>query len=454
MTRRLFGFARVALVVWASPLRSQTLEGVWRTEGYGNVFEVHGTSLQMYEVTATTCIRTSALTRESAGPPGAVASFKAPDDPDGLVVLPDRAPNRMRFHNVGAASDIVAVRQPALPTSCSQPVPNTPESNFDVFARTWTEQYGFFGVRGVNWQNIVDANRPKVGAATTPTELFEIFRGMVEPLEDAHTGVAARAIGQGFGGFRDRAHQLAAPDRQRALELVEKKYLIGPIRSWCRDQVQFGMLADSIGYLRIKSFGRYTEARGFENGLMALEAAMDTIFANAAGLRGIVIDVRLNNGGADPYGLAIAARLTSAEYTAYAKQARFDPADQNSWTPLQPNVVRPSARAGFKGPIVELIGLHTVSAGETFTQALMKRSPKVVRIGENTQGVFSDVLGRHLPNAWVFRLPNERFVTDGKAYDGPGIPPDIRVPVFPKSDLDSAQDGALVRAVQLLKTNR
>jgi C-terminal processing protease CtpA/Prc len=171
-------------------------------------------------------------------------------------------------------------------------------------------------------------------------------------------------------------------------------------------------------------------------------------------LRGLVIDVRLNNGGADPYGLAIAARLTSADYVAYAKQARFDPNDENSWTPPQPNVVRPSVRPGFKGPIVELTGLLTVSAGETFTQALMKRSPKVVRVGENTQGVFSDVLGRHLPNEWVFRLPNERFVTDGKAYDGPGIPPDIRVPVFPKSDLDGGRDSALLRAMELLKSKR
>jgi C-terminal processing protease CtpA/Prc len=60
------------------------------------------------------------------------------------------------------------------------------------------------------------------------------------------------------------------------------------------------------------------------------------------------------------------------------------------------------------------------------------------------------VLGRTLPNGWRFRLPNERFVTDGKAYDGQGIPPDIRVPVFPKSDLEQGRDGALEKAIQIL----
>jgi C-terminal processing protease CtpA/Prc len=97
-----------------------------------------------------------------------------------------------------------------------------------------------------------------------------------------------------------------------------------------------------------------------------------------------------------------------------------------------------------------LTGVHSVSAAETFTQALMKREPKVTRVGEHTQGVFSDVLGRRLPNGWRFGLPNERFLTDGKNYDGPGIPPDVPVPVFPKSDLETGRDGALEKALDLL----
>ena len=71
------------------------------------------------------------------------------------------------------------------------------------------------------------------------------------------------------------------------------------------------------------------------------------------------------------------------------------------------------------------------SSGETTTQALMGRRPHVVRIGENTQGVFSDVLGRRLPNGWTFGLPNEVFRTaDGKTFDGPGIPPDVLPQIF------------------------
>jgi C-terminal processing protease CtpA/Prc len=105
--------------------------------------------------------------------------------------------------------------------------------------------------------------------------------------------------------------------------------------------------------------------------------------------------------------------------------------------------------------VVELIGPLTISAGETTTQALMGRTPRVIRIGEPTQGVFSDVLVRRLPNGWLFGLPNEVFRTaDGKTFDGPGIPPDIPAPVFADQDLAAGRDPALRRAIEVLNGQR
>jgi hypothetical protein len=60
-----------------------------------------------------------------------------------------------------------------------------------------------------------------------------------------------------------------------------------------------------------------------------------------------------------------------------------------------------------------------VSAAETFTQALMRRRPKIVRVGENTQGVFSDVLGRRLPNGMAARLTRPVFPAPGALAGGP-----------------------------------
>jgi C-terminal processing protease CtpA/Prc len=100
---------------------------------------------------------------------------------------------------------------------------------------------------------------------------------------------------------------------------------------------------------------------------------------------------------------------------------------------------------------VELTGPLTISAGETFTQALMGRTPHVVRVGEDTQGVFSDVLGREMPNGWSFGLPNEVFRTaQGTTFDGRGIPPDVIVPVFTEDDIAARRDPAMAKALELL----
>ena len=261
-------------------------------------------------------------------------------------------------------------------------------------------------MRKANWSAIVARNRPRVSDRTTPQELFQILKEMIEPLEDAHTSIRAENINQSFSGARRTASWLERADRAHAFEVVEQNYARTPLRAWCNGQVQYGRLDSGIGYLRIKSFSGYGPQPGFESGLTALEEALDAIFADASSWPGLVIDVRINGGGSDPYGLAIASRLTGVEYVAYSKQARSDPENPARWTDPQPSVVRPSTRPSFRGPVVELTGILSVSAAETFTQAMLKRAPHITRVGENTQGVFSDVLGRALPNGWRFGLPN------------------------------------------------
>ena len=81
----------------------------------------------------------------------------------------------------------------------------------------------------------------------------------------------------------------------------------------------------------------------------------------------------------------------------------------------------------------------------------LDRQPHSIPFGANTQGAFSDVLIRRLPNGWTFGLPNEIYVTkDGKAVDGQGVPPDIEVPNFTAEDLRNGRDTALDKALELL----
>lgn len=438
------------------PGASPGLTGVWKSDGYGFVFVASGDILQAYEVTQTTCVPSWKMTRRAETTAGVEAVYSGGGWAFGDQVLLVKATpdsNEKRLYRDGAASDIVIHRIAARPATCDEPTPNSPVGNFEVFAQTWAEHYITFDEKSANWPAVVAKARARVTPATKPDELFEILQEMIAPFEDAHTMIVAEPIKHRYQGLRKGTDRLAkhglrdfmTKDLLPVLAVTNSK-LQGPPRKWCNDQLQYAHLDDSTGYLRILSEAHYTKEGDFAGGLLALEAALDTIFSDAK-LKGLVIDVRINSGGDDPYGLALASRLATSDYVAYSKEARNDPVDHTKWTPGQPSPVRPSTRPGFKGPVVLLTGPLTISAGETMTQALMGRTPRVLRIGENTQGVFSDILGRTLPNGWLFGLPNEVFRSPGgKTFDGPGIPPDIAVPVFAARDLAAGRDPGLARA--------
>jgi len=319
----------------------------------------------------------------------------------------------------------------------------------------------------MDWLAVDKRFRPQVTPGTKPEELFRILSEMIDPLHDAHTFIEAKSIQKRFHGFRPSADPMQRKNAARITEIIEKKYVSGGLRDFCNKKLQFGLMpssqdaklsnserharADTIGYLRIRSFSGYSMDREFVEQLDALESALDEIFKDSAKLTGLVIDVRINGGGSDVFGVSIVSRLATQEYLAYSKVIRNDIHDPDHRTAPQPILVHVSQRPGFHGPVVLLTSADSVSAAETFTMALLDRQPHVVRVGASTQGVFSDVLDRQLPNGWSFGLPNEIYLTkDGKAFDAKGVPPDIEVPIFPTEDLANGRDSALEKALELL----
>lgn len=57
---------------------------------------------------------------------------------------------------------------------------------------------------------------------------------------------------------------------------------------------------------------------------------------------------------------------------------------------------------------------------------------------------------RTVPNGWIFRLPNEVYLTsEGRVYDVTGVPPDVTVKFFPT---EVGRDVALELALRLLRS--
>ena len=437
------------------------VEGLWNSDGYGYFIEIRGDELTRYQVTRRSCILDLKAKKVEAAAPGEVRflgktvnSDSGAQDEFSLRAGPTA--DILIMHLEGAIGDMDLRRAKDRPPHFGQAVANTPQENFEVFWTTFDEHYPLFKLHKCDWAAVRRANLAKIDANTSPEALFKVLQGMIAPLDDAHTSLEAKKLKKDFDGSRkgDDDYKLSR-DKKAIRKIIDTKYVQGELRDFCNRKIQYGTLGGGIGYLRINSFENYTKDPRFAGQLAALENALDAIFKDADRLAGLVIDVRVNGGGSDVFGIRIASRLTRVEYLAYTKVARNDPSNHAAFSRPQPIRVSPSDRPGFRGPVVLLTGTDSVSAAETFTQSLMGRTPKITRVGNNTQGVFSDVLERQLPNGWHFGLPNELFLTaDGKSFDGPGIPPDVRVPVFAKTDRDAGRDAAIDKALEILRKPR
>ncbi|WP_376772535.1 S41 family peptidase [Streptomyces zagrosensis] len=425
-------------------------------DGYGSVITVQSGAYQEYQTTAVSCLKGEPAHRTDQG--GGAQRYATREGRTFSLRLAAR-PGLAAQHRDGSPGYRGLRRLSALPAQCNPNDDGKPgqpfdaRRTFDVFWQNFEENYPFFAAKGIDWHAVRDTYRTRIGADTSKDELFGIFRDMVTPLHDAHVFIDAEPTGT-FGQVRPGtvAPTEELDERVRAY-IVERDLKGRPLQEFAQGRIGYADLPGDRGYLRVSGFIGYASTPTYAANKAALDRALDTIFSaeRTRKLRGLVIDLRVNGGGADSFGLDLAARLTDRPYFAYAKRARNDPADPTRFTTPQPLFVQPARAPRYTGPIAVLTGGSTVSAAESFTQALIERPGRTVRIGESTQGVFSDTMGRNLPGGWQVSLPNEEFRTrSGQTFDGSGIPPHLPEPVFTDEEFAHRRDSAFDRALREL----
>ncbi|MEU7511856.1 S41 family peptidase [Streptomyces sp. NPDC042898] len=447
--------ALVGAVAPAATAHQAATDGIWRTDGYGTVLSIRNGTLQEYQTTAVSCIAGDTARRTGPG------TYTTPGGGTVLTVRTRGDRDRASVRLDGDVGERNLRRMTELPEACTRSAPGGPLASFDVFWQSFEENYPFFAAKGIDWHAVRDRYRPTVHEGTTPDELFAVFSEMVAPLHDAHVAV----MDVDGDGYPDRGFGRARPGTvlpNGTLDAEVKQFVVERDLKDARNLQDFGAgrityadLPGGQGYLRISGFGGYAGDKApYTAELAELDKALDTVLSQerTRHLKGLVIDLRINGGGSDAMGLHIAGRLTDTPYLAYSKRARNDPTDPTRHTRPQPLYVTPAQGPRYTGPVAVLTGGSTVSAGETFTQALMDRPGRTVRIGQPTQGVFSDIMVRKLPNGMSVWLPNEELLTrSGRTFDGTGVPPHLTEPVFTTEEFDQHKDSAFDRAVKVLR---
>jgi hypothetical protein len=429
---------------------------VWRSVGYGWIVTLTGSEQRIYQTTAISCLPQAPL-RQVGGPgtdgtlsfgPAGLPTLTVRPGPGGLS-----GPATMRM--LGSAADVDLQPLPALPSACTAPVSDDPVTNFDVFWQTMAENYNSFGRKNVDWAASRARFRPMVTDDTTPKQLFRVLKKMISPLGDAHVYIEGPK-GEEFAAKRPGTRDEDDVSRKQAVKAVNR-YLrdslgVSNIQDYAGGRISWALLPGGVGYLRLTSFEEYGGSdTPYVTSRDVLAGALDQIFTaqRVAQLRGLVVDVRFNTGGDDALGLQLAGRLTGSPYVAYRKQPRTDPTNPAVHGPSRTVTVTPTPGVPhYTGPIDLLTSDLTVSAGETFVEAMLGRTPATRRIGTATQGVFSDDMSRDLPNGWSFTLGNEEYYDPaGRDWEGKGIPPDVTVPVFTPDELRNHRDSALAAAL-------
>ena len=443
--------------------RAEPAPGFWRSRGYGWALRRDGSGFTVRDVTAIS----NGLADH--GPAGTFdhAFETVGDDPD---------PSVLRLRHRGDVTTYVF--DAASPDRL--PPPDPPDTNavrnFEVLWRQFRDHYAFFDLRGVDWADAYARLRPHLDAGSGEEALWGVAADLVGPLRDAHVSIAAPGKTLDVTSpirARKAAMQAAfsAPawsaDRQtytdRLATAFGALFLGGRHKVTTNRMMVYGEIETGIGYLALfGEFGhadtdraraaldlprpRLAAADFLADEIAGLRRGLDEAVAALAGMKAVIVDIRMNYGGYDRLALDFAARFTDRSRLAYRKKtwcAGGVVVDQAiGFSPAGPSLSHL--------PVFLLTSRQTASAGEILTLAL-SACPNVTRVGEATLGILSDNLYKRLPNGWEVSLSNEIYQDpDGAVWEGVGIPPHVATPVFDPADIAGglrlAVDAGLVLA--------
>ncbi len=301
---------------------------------------------------------------------------------------------------------------------------NDPVTNFEILWETLNERYSFFEYKNVDWDAVYQEFRPRIYQEMNEAELWDVCTEMLDLLRDGHVNLRNENDIYFYPWYS------GAPENFDEF-LLEANY-------WGNFEITGAMrntIIDSIGYIYYRSFnGQITEDQ------------LDYLAEKFAGLAGLIIDLRNNEGGNPENGFRLARRFIDERRHIYTTIYK-DGTDPDAFTPPEKAFLEPEGKPLPKQRVAVLCNRTTYSAGNFFI-AMMKAFPNVTVIGDRTGGGGGAPVGWELPNGWYFNFSSSiTWLPDGFIIED-GVDPDIRLDMSPENQLEG-RDDILERALQL-----
>ncbi len=415
---------------------SNDMAGTWMARGYGWVAEIDDQNIRIYDLTKISCTA-------SAEYPLAILS-------EGLSVS-----NNVLTLKRGVTT-YTFDRIDALPGLCNRKLSKkerkNPLYNFDVLWNSFNDEYAYFKERNVDWKRLHDIYRNKIKANTSNAELFAICDAMLSELNDGHVDISASdkimKNAAAIGNWDTRPNA----DLKGTRMAIVAKYIKTPKRHNISRTI-WGKINDSLGYIQINSMGAQGEygitdtmpqkdaqklylkylsrtQDPFMDDINGMNTTMRKVLNDLGDTKKIILDLRFNGGGEDMVGLAILSYFVSIEKTVFYKKNRVG----DSFSESYPFELSP-AESTYGGKLHILQSHWSASATEILLLSSLAYED-IMRLGSPSEGIFSDILEKKLPNGWEFGLSNQVYKdTKGISYEAKGIPVHVDLD-YPKDEYE------------------
>jgi hypothetical protein len=425
----------------------------WQTEGFGYIIEKHDNSLTFYDVTQNTCVKNSFITKEYDS-----------ELIDEIFVISRKDKAELDWH---ALHPLNVNRIKSLPNHCvfERETAVTPYDIFDVFWWTYAEHYPYSQSKKWDWYKQYPIWHSMLTDRTSNKMLSEIFSNLIDELKDGHASVVDENgedvvdVKVRFMHYKWRLEQAWKEnkdykyfwpfirDAYRKLEtVIENYYLIDGYSHHFYENFHFGQLKNEVGYFRIDSMYDFTEESNLQSWLDAVDKTMVQLLPLINSQKGLVIDLRTNGGGTDAVSLRLLSYLF-VDQTKIGSKAVFYKTKLSK--PLN-IMVEPSDIGAFTGSIAVLTSQETASAAEIMLMGLAARDD-VIFLGEPSNGSFSDILPKQLPNGWNIGLSNQIYYDVNKVdREEVGFAVDEYFSFLNLEKLNQNRDLALEKAIELL----
>ncbi|MGH8398025.1 MAG: S41 family peptidase [Gammaproteobacteria bacterium] len=311
-------------------------------------------------------------------------------------------------------------------------VPKNPYAyQFEEYWYKFDRLYPYFDYKHVDWQAAYDQYRLQADKVTNEAQLVALLIRMTKPLRDVHVWFKSPD-----GKYLTTYNPARASDPNWDPTVIDK---------YVPDLSYYG--GADWGFGHIKGYAYIFIADWNKHALSLNE--FDTVLTRFTSSRGLILDVRMNEGGDEAMAYKLAAHFTDTPKLTEYYRYRNGPLPDDLGSP-RPKYLNPSLGFHYTGPVMLLIGSDSFSSTENFIAA-MQTLPNVTTIGETTGGASGCPETYKLAKGWQYSVPVCYDMTsDHKVIEWNGIQPKITVTTTP-ADFRRGQDPVLGRALELLQ---